>query len=126
MVSFHHQLSCLKPLFDLEMSTDFDTCLEDFKQSSLVELTLVLVEKLKDKLLEAVKHLDSEFQKLITSCVESVSMVAMDTEGDIAKLGEAWVHLGYLQMTLLAPKGPVDPVERQATKLKILKQEVRM
>ena len=84
-----------------------------------------LMEKTLKALSVGLNHLDIDLQKLVSLCFENMSVVARDTEGDVAKLGEGWIHLGYLQMILLAPKGPVDPVERLAIKLKILKEEVR-
>ena len=107
-----------------DKSSDLDSCLEDMKQSGLTQIRLEVTEKLSSIMTSSLQGLDSSCQQLVSRCVQSVMSVAMDTEGDVAKLGEAWVHQGYLHMKLLAPKGPVDPVERQAVKLKILKQEV--
>lgn len=124
IASFHLMISCLKPLIDPDVMKDIDAFLEEMKPTSLVEINPEVSEKLQSIISVLVKTLDSDLQESISLCVESVLLVAMDTEGDIAKLGKAWVLLGHLQMQLLAPKGPVDPIERQAVKLRILKQQV--
>ena len=103
---------------------DLDSCLEEMKHTSLTQIRAEVIEKLDIVISTSLRNLDSDLQQSVSHCVQSVLSVAMDTEGNVAKLGEAWVHLGHLQMQLLAPKGPVDPIERQAVKLKILKQEV--
>ena len=125
MESFHHLLACLKSFVDEEISADLDLYLNESRLTSLGEIRVNLMEKIINAVSAGLTHLDQDLQNLVGLCFESMLLVAKDTGGDIADLGEAWIHLGHLQMTLLAPKGPVDPVERQAIKLKILKDEVR-
>ena len=44
---------------------------------------------------------------------------------DLFALGKCWVHLGHLQAVLLAPTGPVDPAEKQAIRLRYVREEVK-
>ena len=125
MESFHHLLACLKSFVDEEISADLDLYLNESRPTSLGEIGVNLMEKILNTVSGGLTHLDQDLQDRVALCFESMLLVAKDTEGEIADLGAAWIHLGHLQMTLLAPKGPVDPVERQAIKLKILKDEVR-
>ena len=125
MESFHHLLACLKTFANEEMPADLDQYLSESRLTSLGEIRVALMEKIINAVSTRLTNLDQDLQKLVAMCFESMLLVTKDTEGNIADLGEAWIHLGHLQMTLLAPKGPVDPVERQAIKLKILKDEVR-
>ena len=125
MESFHHLLACLKSFVDEEISADLDLYLNESRMTSLGEIRVALMEKIINSVSTGLTNSDQDLQNLVALCFESMLLVAKDTEGHIADLGEAWIHLGHLQMTLLAPKGPVDPVERQVIKLKILKDEVR-
>ena len=109
---------------DEERSRDLDLRLVEIRESVQAQIRPELTEQLSSLLTISLHSLDTDLQQSVNNCVQSVLSNAMDTEGDVAKLGEAWVHQGYLHMQLLAPKGPVDPIERQAVKLKILKQEV--
>ena len=125
MESFHHLLACLKSFVDEEISADLDLYLNESRLTSLGEISVKWMEKIINAVSTRLINLDQDLQKLVALCFESMLLVAKDKEGEIADLGEAWIHLGHLQMSLLAPKGPVDPVERQAIKLTILKDEVR-
>ena len=125
MESFNHLLACLKSFVDEEVSADLDLYLNESRLTGLGEISVNLMEKIINVVCTGLTHLDQDLQNRVASCFESMLLVAKDTEGEIADLGEAWIHLGHLQMTLLAPKGPVDPVERQTIKFKILKDEVR-
>ncbi|XP_022106838.1 midasin-like isoform X2 [Acanthaster planci] len=39
-------------------------------------------------------------------------------------LGKGWVHLGLLEVHLLAPRGPVDPAQKAALKLQYIRDEM--
>ncbi|KAJ8039371.1 Midasin [Holothuria leucospilota] len=42
----------------------------------------------------------------------------------MVSVGSCWMCLGYLQTSLLAPRGPVDPAQRRAVKLKCVQDEI--
>ncbi|XP_078617566.1 midasin-like [Branchiostoma floridae x Branchiostoma japonicum] len=70
---------------------------------------------------------------LLTTCLQSLeNMGHQDTRergrGEWRyrrERGSTWVHLGLLQVQLLAPQGPVDPAEKQAVKLDYVRKEIR-
>lgn len=80
------------------------------------ELQMTLVESLKD--------LDTEKTELFTKVIKSGLQIMQEESTDVGELGEAWVYLGLLSMAMLAPQGPVDPVEKDMIKLKITEQDV--
>ena len=69
----------------------------------------------------ALEHLAPHQRDLVTRAVVSVAMV---TGSEVSEVGEAWVRVGLLNMALLAPQGPVDPVEKVAIKLHIATDQV--
>ena len=68
--------------------------------------------------------LDQSTCDLLSKMMESVGLILKDKEGDLVLIGEAWTHMGLLFMKLLAPQGPVDPVEKNMTKLNIAIEQV--
>ncbi|KAI8498711.1 AAA ATPase midasin, partial [Branchiostoma belcheri] len=70
---------------------------------------------------------------LLTSCLQSLEdMVCQDIREQgreewryRRECGSTWVHLGLLQLQLLAPQGPVDPAEKQAVKLGYVREEIQ-
>ena len=71
-----------------------------------------------------------EFSSVATRCLVSIREYndSVNTDAMLQQqcmLGEAWTNAGLLQTFLLAPQGPVDPVEKLAVKLEYFRQEVR-
>ncbi|XP_078699924.1 midasin-like [Branchiostoma floridae x Branchiostoma belcheri] len=70
---------------------------------------------------------------LLTSCLQSLEDMGCQDIRERGReewqyrrqCGSTWVHLGLLQLQLLAPQGPVDPAEKQAVKLGYVREEIQ-
>ncbi|CAH1229365.1 MDN1 [Branchiostoma lanceolatum] len=70
---------------------------------------------------------------LLTTCLQSLDDMGYQDIREQGRevlqfrreCGGTWVHLGLLQVQLLAPQGPVDPAEKQAVKLGYVREEIR-
>ncbi|KAL4232858.1 AAA ATPase midasin [Mactra antiquata] len=73
------------------------------------------------RLLESCSNMEPETRILLQELGDSLPLSYGNTYFDI---GVAWIHLGQFCLKLLAPQGPVDPVEKIRVKLEILKDEL--
>ncbi|XP_076823935.1 midasin-like isoform X3 [Clavelina lepadiformis] len=110
------------------------------KMDVLKEVSLQLLDN--TKLLSDVVDTTTAFQsqwivnvcQLLSACVDSISRLQQTiTNAKESKqwslqcwkmVGEAWVWCGYLQMILVAPRGPADPVTVQQLKTDCLSEEL--
>ena len=60
---------------------------------------------------------------LVTECLDQYCDM-LDSKQTLCKIGEVWIKIGLVNIHLLAPKGQVDPVEKLAVKIKLMKEEV--
>ena len=73
-------------------------------------------------LVDVVDNFSREISRDIT--VEEVAMTTDDVP-PLCDLGKVMVRCGLVQISLLAPQGPVDPAERKNIKVKYTEEEVR-
>lgn len=73
-----------------------------------------------------------EISALLSLVDEESSLLEVTNQASVMKqfqwmisAGSCWMYLGYLQTILLSPRGPVDPAQRRAVKLKCVQDEVR-
>ena len=69
-------------------------------------------------------HVEHPVLSIFGRCME-VMVDVVDRPGSSCVVGQALVCVGLTLLHLLAPKGPVDPVQKATVKLNHFRQEVR-
>ncbi|KAH3728947.1 hypothetical protein DPMN_054910 [Dreissena polymorpha] len=135
---FIQSLKALKPVMSKDCPDDLYSDLLDSVATG-DDLTPDLLKKL-DYTLHAyctLEHIQKDTSDLLDAAIDSIAKVigansddigdAVCSEGgfgNLGCLGCAWVDTGLFNMNLLAPQGPVDPVEKVLIKLNIAQNEL--
>lgn len=130
MLTFVQVLKALQPVMDdncseaLARLLDYITVLVDSSTDRVKPIATFIPKEVQITLIESLKELDTEKTELFSKVIKSGLQIMQEESTDLGELGEAWVNLGLLSMEMLAPQGPVDPVEKNMIKLKITEQDV--
>lgn len=118
-----HTLKSCKPFIDTEHIAEVNKTLDAISVETItsgdLENIVMILEKYSSKL-------DKTCTDQLQNAVGCVQRVIKDKSQDLGTLGVAWISLAQFGMNLLAPQGPVDPVEKVAIKLNLLKDEVNI
>lgn len=114
--------SC-KPFIDTDHTAEVNKTLDAI---SLETITSGDLENIVISLEKSCSKLDKTCTDQLQNAVDCVQKVIKDKSQDLGTLGIAWISLAQFSMNLLAPQGPVDPIEKVAIKLNLLKDEVNI
>ncbi|XP_053396218.1 midasin-like isoform X2 [Mercenaria mercenaria] len=116
-----HTLKSCKSLVDPDHTQEFSGAIESLSAS---DISCRCLENINQMLTKCCSNLDKTCVEQLQSVLQSILAVTTDRSHDLGTLGVAWINLGLFNMKLLAPQGPVDPVEKVAIKLQLLRDEL--
>ncbi|XP_046580015.1 midasin-like [Haliotis rubra] len=124
--SFIHLLDSIKSLLTPADRGQYAAVLDDLHSSDKqTPLTSAAIRQAHSWLQCVSDSIDSAAVPVLhRSCEILHDLSQEDTEDSLSNIGRGLVYLGLSHMILLAPRGPVDPVEKQAVKLQHIQDEL--
>ncbi|XP_048240547.1 midasin-like [Haliotis rufescens] len=124
--SFIHLLDSIKSLLTpadrVQYAAVFDELQSSVKQTAL---TSAVIRRAHSCLQCVTDSIDPAAVPVLHRSCEILHDLTQDDGGDsLSNIGRGLVYVGLSHMVLLAPRGPVDPVEKQAVKLEHLQDEL--